>query len=207
MIRRFAVRHHKLFVLIFLASSTLLVAGCAGTFFSEAPAVIQAVIASVAAISAALSFVPGLGAAATAISAILNIASQEATEIETLIQQYQTTPDETTLQKIEAGIQETITNINQLLAPTGLPAALATKIGSIAQVILDQFEAWAALIKSIKTPTTSTGTAATPSVAAVLAAGPKLLTAEQFKKKVNELLESPTGDPDTDAAFAKAPRL
>ena len=194
---------------IFAVSAALfavsLIAGCAGTFFSEAPSVIQAIIGSVAAIAAALSFVPGLGTEAAAISAILTAADNEASEIEMLIQQYQTTPNETTLQKIEAAIQLAISNMTKLLSPLNIPPALATKIGNIAQVMLDQFEAWAALIASIKVP--ASGKLEVTDHAKAAAAMSKLLTAKQYKTRVNDILDTPTGDATVDAAFARSPRL
>jgi hypothetical protein len=206
MIRRYALP-------VFFMSTALLccihLAGCtaSATWLTDASSVIEAVLASISALSGVIAaFVPAAGVLSNA----LNIALQEVTEIQSLVSQYQTSPSETLLQKIEAAIQLVITNLQPLLSPTGVPAAAAQKLEAIAQAILSQFEAWAALIPSLKAVTTSGTASVTVSSAHVaqLAAAKSLpLDSEHFKAKINAIIAKPTGDAVVDAAFAKVKPL
>lgn len=200
---------HRALAIIFLVSSTMLVmcaiTGCAGTFLADASPVIEAVLAAISSVSGILSIlVPG----ASQVFSILSAVTGEVQEIQTLIEQYKTTPNETTLQKIEAGIQLAITNIQPLLAPVGVPAAVATKIAAIGQLILGQLEAWLSLFPSLSsTPVTTTAAAAPAVTAHVIVSIKKPMSAKNFSKAVNAILDTPTGDAKTDAAFAHATRL
>jgi hypothetical protein len=133
-------------------------------------------------------------------------ASDEVTEIETLVSQYQTTPDETTLQKIESGIQLAITNLQPLLAPVNLPAALIVKIQQIAQVVLSQFESWASLISAVKpAPVAAASELEAHNLTPVATAHvSKPLSANDLRTKINNILKTPTGDAAVDKAFDKA---
>ena len=202
-------RLHQALAIIFIASTSLLtifaISGCSGTFLSEAPSVIEAVLAAISSVSGILTLlVPG----ASQVFAVLNAVTGEITEIQTLISQYQTTPSETTLQKIEAAIQLAITNIQPILAPAGVPAATATKVGAVAQLILGQLEAWLSLFPALApvsaAPVITANIAGQRHVTSVVK---KPMSAKDFKKAVNDILEAPTGDPATDAAFAKAKKL
>ena len=117
-ILNFIAKHRTAFVAVNAAIFCLVfVAGCAGTFLSEAPQVIEAVLGSLSGILAVVGIlVPGASAFIAAINEII----AEIQAIETLVEEYKTTPDETLLQKIEAAIQLAITNIQPLLAPLGL---------------------------------------------------------------------------------------
>lgn len=204
---------HRAAWLTFLVSTSLLlilhtVACGAASWLTDASTVIEAVLASISALSGVIAvFVPAAGILSNA----LNVALQEVTEIQTLVSQYQTSPSETLLQKIEASIQLVVTNLQPLLSPVGVPAAAATKIQQIAQAILTQLEAWAALIPSLKVATSSAGAATTTISAAHverLATAKSLpLNSGDFKAKVNAIIEKPTGDAAVDAAFAKVKKL
>ena len=126
--------------------------------------------------------------------------------IETLDDEYKTTPDETLLQKIEAAIQLAITNIQPLLAPLGLPAAAAQKIAAIAQLILSQLEAWASIFPAASpAPELDAAEAiATPKATTTIG---KPLSPKSLRNALNSLIEQQTGDEATDAAFATIPKL
>ena len=210
-LRRFQSRHRAAILFVFLCSSSALVMsammGCAGTWLSEAGTIIDAVLAGLTTLSGALTiFDPTLGAAVAAVLAVIKAASDEVTEIETLVAQYQTTPDETTLQKIESGIQLAITNLQPLLAPVNLPAALIVKIQQIAQVVLSQFESWASLISAVKpAPVAAASELEAHNLTPVATAHvSKPLSANDLRTKINNILKTPTGDAAVDKAFDKA---
>lgn len=193
---------HPNFILFNIAVACLcFVGGCAGTFLSEAPTVIQIVLGSLSSILAVVGIiVPG----STVITGAINAAVAELQEIEALVEEYKTTPDETLLNKIEAGIQLAITNIQPLLAPIGIPAAAATKIGAIAQLILSQLEAWAAIFPA-SAPSPAVTAEAHAAVSKVTVSKP--LPPAALRAELNSLFAQQTGDTATDAAFATVPKL
>lgn len=175
-----------------------MMSGCAGSFLADAPSIIAAVTASLTGILSVIGIlVPG----STALTGVIQVALAEIQEIETLVEQYKTTPDETILQKIEAAIQLAITNIRPLLAPVGVPEAAAAKIGAIAQLILSQLEAWQTIFPASKPNTTSLADNLVHGVPTYAIAKP--LTSEQFKSAVNDIAHAPSGDAVTDEAFLK----
>jgi hypothetical protein len=208
-------RFHRISYFTFLVCVSLLIVmhttACgAATWLTDASTVIEAVLASITSLSGVIAI---LVPAAGPITAALNLALQEVQKIAALVAQYQTTPGESLLAEIESAIQLAITNLQGLLSPIGVPAAAAQKIAAIAEAILTQFEAWAALIPALKVSTpVATGAAAQTTISAAhvakLAAVHSLpLKSEDFKTKINAILSMPTGDATVDAAFAKVQPL
>ena len=198
---------HRCFMMVFVASTaylcSMLLAGCGlPTWLSDGPGIIKAILTTITSVVSAIGALdPGLGVPAAVLATItagFNAALTEVQNIEALVQQYQTTPDETTLQKIEQGIAAVTDDLGTLLAPLGIPAALSSKIQAFITLILGQLEAWGSLIPALK-----------PSIAV---AGAKLsitvpMPVSDYKAKVNALLEEKTGDPVIDNAFGSVPRV
>lgn len=198
---------HRLFMAVFVISTfylaSMIISGCGvPNWLSEAPSIIKAVLATITSVVSAIGALdPGLGvptAILTTITTAFNAALTEIQNIETLVQDYQTTPNETTLQKIEQGIQLVTDNLGKLLAPLPIPAALSSKLAAFIDIILGQLEAWGSLIPALK-----------PSVAV---AGATLnitvpMPVSDYKKAVNALLEEKTGDPVIDNAFGSVPKV
>lgn len=212
--RSFLIHHRKqLFAfssIVAMFGVTMLVAGCAApTWLGDASQVIGLVGAAIASIG---SFVAGLTGNA-ALAAALAVVGAWVTKVQTgiadlteLIQQYQSAPNSTLLQKIEAALADLQANVAQDFSNLGLPSEILTIISGIAGLALGLLTQWSALFNNVA----AAKTADEYRVAShALAHAVKNLSQSMavFKAQVNAVLELKTGDAATDAALAKVPRL
>lgn len=190
-------RHHFLSLAILLAIGTvaMLVSGCAvPTWLTDANQIIGMVGTSITAIGsfvAALTGNAALAAGLALVQAWIVKVEQGLTDVEALVAQYNTTPDASTLSKLEAALADVSQNLAIDFANTGLPSTILNTIAGIAALALSQLQAWGSLLPAAK---------ATP--------GAKFTVIVPFDKKhyhaaVKALLSEPTGDTVIDAALAK----
>jgi hypothetical protein len=205
MIHRFAIRHHKLFVLIFIASAALFVSGCGGSIAGDAENVLAVISLGLATLSGALAFIPG----GTVLSAAVGVAEGVVTQLQTEFKTWQANPTESTFQNLMSLVNSLTTNLNQILAGTGLPAAAITKIQSIVTAIQTQITSWVNLISSLKGGSTTSAAidAETPGTELHDQLKQVHEASKEFHGQLKAIVDEPTGDAEVDEAFQKANKL
>jgi hypothetical protein len=196
--------------MLLVAVIILPLAGCGvPAWLSDASSIITLVGASVASIA---SFVAGL-TGNTALAAALAVVSTWITKVQsgiedlqTLITQYQASPSTGLLATIESALTDVQQNLATDFSNLGLPTSVLSVIGGIAGLASNLLAQWSAAITGIKTATTSEEfREATARLTTLADALPTAQT--DFRNAVNALLSSSTGDPEVDAALAKATRI
>ena len=207
--KQFCITHRRALMALSLVSGAfavcMVVTGCAApAWLTDAESLIPilgASITSVLSFIAAMTGNAGLSSVLNAISTVITDVGNGLTELQSLITQYKSNPSETTLQKIEDVANLISTNLNQILTATGLPAAVASKIQSWAQLVLTQLEAWLAVLPSLKVAAAAKSERVLMSIPAP--ANDKIMSAAALKGAINEIWTTPTGDPTVDAALVK----
>lgn len=209
--RNFCILHRRALFTLSIVSGLFTI--CMLTIACNAPAwltdaerlipILGSSVTSVLSFLAALTGNSGLATLLNEISAIITDVGNGLTELESLITQYQGSPSDTLLQKIEELANLISTNLSKILSATGLPAAITSKIQQWAQLVLGQLEAWLGILPTLK------AAIANPKSFAKMArpANDALLTSAQLKEAYNLILDTPTGDPVVDTALRQAPRL
>ena len=188
-------------LLFALAAFCSLTTACAApTWIVDAsrilPVLVDSVIALLSAI-AAFSGNPEIEAAVKAMQAIAARVEQGIKDLNTLVEQYKSSPNDTLLQKIEEAANLVLGDMTQLLSDFGIPATLAAPITAAVKLMVGQLEAWITLIPIIK-PSQPAGTVLALTVP---------LSAQTFKKQFNAALNTTTGSVEVDAALASTKRL
>lgn len=150
---------------------------------------------SVASFIAGLTGNAALAAALATVSTWITKIQTALGDIETLVEQYQEAENPTVLADIEAALADLETNLQTDFSNLGLPSGVLSVIAGIAGLALSQLQAWAALISGMKATAAQKVEFNVP------------LTKKEFKAAVNKILSTPTGDPQVDAALAKAQRV
>lgn len=178
-------------------SVSMLATGCTAQWISVALAdlpVLTQMAVNIAALAVTLQSGRQLNPADAA--AIQNISAEAGKDLgllQTLYNEYQASPNITTLQKINSVLSMTSTNLPALLAAAHISdPVLSARITAAVNLILATVESFAALV-----PQTATVTAQT--VAAQTIAVPK---AKDLKKRWNAQVCAPTGNASFDSAFA-----
>lgn len=204
-------RCHRVLMLIALFTGAFacccLMTGCEElTWLNDALNLMPVLVASAASIVSVLAALTGNAVPAAVLAEISAWSTKVEAglkNIEALVAQYKTTPGESLLAEIEAAAQLSVSDISSFSTIVGVPAALAAKLQSVAQLILTQLEAWLSLLPVFKaTATANTATSPTPVPAF---AAP--VTHKAFSSLFNATLQMPTGDDDVDQATAKAKLL
>lgn len=201
--RQFCFRHRYFFFTLSLACALfavcMVMSGCnTPAWLTDAEQLIPilgATITSVLSFIAGLTGNPALSAVLGTISTIITDVGNGLAELETLINQYKSSPNETTLQKIEDIANLISSNLNQILQATGLPDAIASKIQAWASLVLSQLEAWLAILPALKTAALTGKVSAKP-------LNDQIMSASALKSAANEIWATKTGDPAVDAALA-----
>ena len=209
--RNFCITHRRALMTLSIVSAVftvcLLASACnAPAWLTDAEALIPILgssVTSVLSFIAALTGNAGLSTLLNQISTIITDVGNGLTELESLITQYKSSPTDTLLQQIEQIANLVSTNLNQILAATGLPASIEGKIQAWAQLALSQLEAWLGILPTLKVAVTS------PKKLAAMArpADDRLMTSAQLKEAFNTILDTPTGDASVDQALRQAPRV
>jgi hypothetical protein len=141
-------------------SACLYLCACAGlpTWLADAQNLLPLFTASAGSILSALGLLtanPVYAAAGAALSKIATEIENGIATVQAMVAAYKADPGDTTLQNVENATQSVITNIQALLGDFGLPSSAAAPYVALAQLLLTQFETWAAAITSIKTAVAS----------------------------------------------------
>jgi hypothetical protein len=140
--------------LIALAACLYLTA-CASlaAWLSDANAMLPVFLASAGSILTAIGALTGNPALAAAAATLAKIGTEVKAGIATvqaMISEYESNPSTTLLGQIEETVQAVTDNISALLGDFGLPTEVSAPFVALAQLLLSQFEAWAALIPALK---------------------------------------------------------
>jgi hypothetical protein len=197
------------FVMLMAVVALTLTACGVPVWLSDAGNIITLVGASFASVA---SFIAGLtgNAALAALLAVVSkwIASVQTgiSDLQTLISQYQASPNPGLLGDIESALADLQTNVAQDFSNLGLPAAVLNVIAGIAGLANNLLLGWSNAIAGVKAAKTSAEFKTAMSKFTVLADNlPQSIA--QFTTDVNAILTTPTGDAMVDAALAKTPKI
>ena len=189
---------HRISACFAVLTFCLLASGCSGSP-SWLTDLINLVPVLVSAATSLATFIAGLlgGGISATTQAEITAWSDKVTaglkNVQALISEYQTTPDESTLQKVEQAAQLVISDISALGAIAGVPAATLTKLQAFAQLMLNQLEALLSLIPALAPKAQLAGTKLSVIVP---------MDKETMRNAWNHQVDAPTGDVATDAALA-----
>jgi hypothetical protein len=125
------------------------------------------------------------------------------TTINQLIADWQESPSATIESQIQAESANLKTLIGQITSYTGLSASAQKVVNQITALILSQLDAWLSLIPALSAsvkPLADKEFVAVPAFT-------RPLDPKTWKRAINDIWNTPTGDVATDAALAKAHRL
>jgi len=204
----FCTRHHRRLMRIGFAftllAACLALSGCAvPVWLSDAESLVPLLAASA---TAALAFLGGLSPATAAlvqkVITIIQDVSAGLTDIATMIAEYKSNPNDTLLQKIEGVANLVVSNLQQVMADTGIPAAVAMVIQKWAQLVLSQLEAWLAVLPNLKLAVAEGRVESMERPA-----DDRLLAHDQLRTELNEIFTPATGDAEVDEALGKVPAI
>jgi hypothetical protein len=199
-------RYRPLFLTLFAASFLMLITGC-GNVQGDAETVLSVISLAFGTASAAVLLIPGVG---PLISPLLAEGSAIVAQLQAQFKTFVADPTESAYQNVMAFVSQLNANLGQILAATGLPAALVTKLQSIFTVVQTQIQNWVNLVESLKKPGATTASAAIEARAALpgTALHAQLQTvhesASTFRAQMKGIVETPVGDETIDDAFTKA---
>lgn len=186
-------------LLMFIGIASLFVAGCgAPTWLTDANNIVAIVGTSITAIGSFIAGLTGNAALAAGLAVISDWTSKVETglsDLEELVSQYTAAPSPTLLSTIESTLADVEGNIKQDFGNLGLPTSILSVVAGIAGLALSQLEAWGSLIPATQAKAMTTFTVKTP------------YTKSEYKQLVNQILTTPTGDAEIDAALAKVKKL
>ena len=183
----------------------MLTTGCSPTWVSEAQSIVTTLTTIIGSIGSILSLfgVAITPSVKTAITDVTTDVTNELAEVGPLITAYESQPSSTTWGSVTNALNTIKANLTNLLSGIGqLSAAMQTKIGAIITLAIN---AWDEIISLIPAPTATAAELhehrARARVFFLSSPSKKLKTA------YNTILDTPTGDAEADAVFAKVPRL
>lgn len=198
----FLARYQRLLVLIGIASGSLafclLATGCvAPIWLVDAEGVAAVLVASATSIGSFVAGLTGNTIAADVLAAISTWASKVEAglkNVQSLIQNYKVSPNESLLQEIDQATQTIVADIPALASIGNVPAAVSAKLEAWGQLVLSQLQSITSVLPLA---------AARPAPGSVVAVTIPLPTAS-IKAAHNSLLTAATGDADVDTAAAAA---
>lgn len=211
---RFLISYRRYFKLAafaaFVFAATLTLTGCGvPTWLSDAGNIIALVGTSFTSIASFIANLTGnaaLAALLAVVSTWITKVQTGVTDLEALITQYQASPTPGLLGEIESSLTDLQENVQQDFSNLGLPPAVLSIIAGIAGVAENLLAQWAAAISSVKTAKTSKDfSAAMAKLTSLADTLPYAMS--KYKADVNEILNTPTGDPEVDAALKKAKKM
>jgi hypothetical protein len=211
---RFLIKYRRTFMLfsflLFLLALTLPLMGCGvPVWLSDAGSIIGEIslaFTSVASFIAGLTGNVALAALLATVATWITKVQAGISDLQTLISQYQASPNPGLLGDIESALSDLQTNVAQDFSNLGLPAAVLNVIAGIAGLANRLLLGWSQAISGVKTAKTSADFKVAMNKFTVLADGlPQSIA--QFKSDVNAILTTKTGDAAVDAALAKTPKI
>ncbi len=207
----FFAQHHRMFRILALVAACftacVLMTGCSELeWLNDAINLIPVLTMGATSL---LSFIASLSGNAVAATVLADLSAWSSKveaglkNLESLVQEYKTTPGESKLQEIEDVANLIVGDINSFDQIIGVPAVLGSKIQSLAQLILSQLEAFISLLPAVKASASANGATAPTAIPAFTAP----TTHAAFKASFNTALTTPTGDDTVDAAAATAKTL
>jgi len=196
---RFAACHQSQLFLVAVALFAFSLAACSlpqwiATAQSILPIAAE-MAAGIIALIGAFAGGPDAGAIAT-LNTVMTAVGKALTDIQAMVEEYNSTPSTTLLGSIQAAIKAVTDQISQLLTDTGITnTALQAKVVDILQLLMNEVTAWASLVPIINAAAGSKFELIVP------------LDAKGFKQAYNAILATPTGVAEVDEALAKVKRL
>jgi hypothetical protein len=183
-------------LLAIVLSVALIATGCSAQWLSVALAdlpVLTQMALNIAALVSTLQSGNQLNPTeALAIQNISAEASKDLTLLQALYDTYKKSPNASTLQKIEALIQDTNQNLSALLQAAHISdPALSTRISAAVNLILTSVSSFASLIPQAPTPAARTA-----------GQNKVILHPKDLKKQWNQLVCAPSGNPVLDTALS-----
>jgi hypothetical protein len=177
--------------LVAMAACMFLTA-CAGlaAWLSEANAMLPVFLASAGSILTAvgqLSGNPALAAAAANLAKIGTEVQNGIKTVQAMVAEYEAHPEPTLLTQIEEAVQSVNNNIGALLGDFGLPTEVSAPFVALAQLLLSQFETWAALIPALKAAVAKDVVGAKLAVSNLKAMP---ITADEYKSQWNAIVDA-----------------
>ncbi len=188
-------------LLAVVLSVALIATGCSAQWLSVALAdlpVLTQMALNIAALVSTLQSGNQLNPTeALAIQNISAEASKDLTLLQALYDTYKKSPNASTLQKIEALIQDTNQNLSALLQAAHISdPALSTRISAAVNLILTSVSSFASLIPKAPIPAARTAAARSGSQ------NKAILHPKDLKKQWNQLVCAPSGNPVLDTALS-----
>jgi hypothetical protein len=183
-------------LLAIVLSVALIATGCSAQWLSVALAdlpVLTQMALNIAALVSTLQSGNQLNPTeALAIQNISAEASKDLTLLQALYETYKKSPNASTLQKIEALIQDTNQNLSALLQAAHISdPALSTRISAAVNLILTSVSSFASLTPQAPTPAARTASQ-----------NKAILHPKDLKKQWNQLVCAPSGNPALDTALS-----
>lgn len=217
---RLLVRYREVFravlVVSLLSLPVVWLAGCGlATWLADANSILPVIANSVVSLLSLIALIRGgavSAAEADTVTTWATSAENAITAIQTMVEDYQQQASTTLLGDIQAAVKAFTDDATKFLSALHVvdPASQA-KIEDIVQLILSQVQAWATVIPAL----TATSTAAVNNVAStarvfVRATTVQLtvpLTKKAYKQAFDQILSTPSGSAEVDAALAKVKKL
>jgi hypothetical protein len=199
------MKRQRIWAAISLCCFMLFVAGCA-SMASSADTIISVIELALGTLGGVLSVIPGTAT----LSGFVTEASAVLGQIKTAFDAYKANPDDNAFQNLMGLIAALNASLQKILAPTGAPATLVTKVSAIVSAILTQITNLVNFITQLKSPTTAAVNHA--AVAELEIPGTSMhqqakdleTSAKAFRGELKTIVLTPTGDAEIDAAFEKA---
>lgn len=199
----------SLFYAQFAMMACVFVIGCGGSVTSDAEAVLTVISLAFGTAEAAVAFIPG----AAAIQPILAAGSAIVASLQTQFKTFVANPTASAFQNLMGFVSQLNINLGQILAATGIPGALVTKLQAIFTVVQTQIQNWVSLVESLTKPGTTTASPALEAAAALPGTEihAQLKTVQEaargFHGELKTIVETHVGDEAVDAAFDQANKL
>jgi len=209
---KFGVLSKRQWQIAFMISGTItmmmITTGCTAAWIGEAQSIITTVTTIIGSIASILSLF-GAAISPSVMADITTAATDIDNELATigpLITQYETTPSPGTVSNIENVLTLVQGKIATLLSNIGITnPAVQTKIAAVLTLALNTVKELAALLPS--TTTTATEHVSVTGTITKLKDYFDKAPVKKLKSDYNTILDTPTGDAEADAVFAKAKRL
>ncbi|MGH9449833.1 MAG: hypothetical protein ACRD11_04750 [Terriglobia bacterium] len=185
------------FVAIPVLTLTLLACGVA-QWVKAARQILPVVLPMVTNLVTAVSLLQGKTVSPTDFTTISNTSNQISSDLNLvgqLVNQYETSPNATTVEKINSALQDVSTNLNGLLASLHIsdPATIQ-KITAVTTLISSEMNSIIQIL-----PAVSSGQLGAPRQGAALP-----LSAAELKRQYNGIVSQPTANASVNSAFAGA---
>lgn len=213
---RLLVRYREVFravlVVSLLSLPVVWLAGCGlATWLADANSILPVIANSVVSLLSLIALIRGgavSAAEADTVTTWATSAENAITAIQTMVEDYQQQASTTLLGDIQAAVKAFTDDATKFLSALHVvdPASQA-KIEDIVQLILSQVQAWATVIPALTATSTTAVNAARVFVRATTVQLTVPLTKKAYKQAFDQILSTPSGSAEVDAALAKVKKL